>query len=406
MRAPPSLHEVLGEAPSAREVSAVLLFGLGVAVWVMLALGATTASLPWWRVAVAALLVTDIAAGCVANFTRSTNTFYATRPNKRWVFIAVHLHVLGVAWALGAAPSVALAVWAYTMVVASAVNWLMPGPTQTFAGGLGLAVAVAWLPQSGAPPPLVVVYLLFVMKVAFSFAVDHYRDAVAAPREPLRELDDVDRPAVVALLSAAFARDPLMVAVFGNDERQATTARRREAFLSFLFDAARWSSWRRRGLFVGDRLVACAFIEPPRTNGLLGALRLAAVAVRFIPVVARVGVRAAIALNDSVRQTRAVAPRAPHHYLVMLGVAPDQRGRGWGRRLLDDAVALSEQHPGSTGLALDTENPDNVRWYRRWGFVEGATVELAGVRAFTLFRPNGEAATGMARPDVDSPPAA
>jgi hypothetical protein len=44
--------------------------------------------------------------------------------------------------------------------------------------------------------------------------------------------------------------------------------------------------------------------------------------------------------------------------------------------------------PDSHGVALDTENPDNVPLYQRLGFVVTATVELDGARATAMFRPH------------------
>ncbi len=185
MHSPPALHDVFGESPSAREIVAVLAFGLGVAAWLMLGLHAGHATLPWWRWAIAALVITDIAAGCVANFTRSTNDFYAARPRKRWVFIAVHGHVLALAAALGADLGLALAVWAYTVAAAAVVNLLAGTTTQSFVAGLLLAVGLVWIPQCrGLAAPLLVAYSLFVLKVVYAFAVDHHRGAAVELRPP------------------------------------------------------------------------------------------------------------------------------------------------------------------------------------------------------------------------------
>lgn len=399
MHAPPALHDVFGESPSGREITAVLAFGIGAALWLTFALHAESSGLPWWRLLVAALVITDIAAGCVANFTRSTNDFYATRPRNRWVFIAVHGHVLVVAAALGADLALALAVWAYTVIAASVVNALAGAPAQRFVAGVLLAAALVWIPQlEGVAAPLVVVHCLFVLKVVYAFAVDHRAgtrvvdtavDGVTA-RAPIRELAASDRAAFVAVMSAAFARDPWIEAALGP-ATDPTACTRRAAFASFMFDHNRLQGGHPLGLFDGERLVACALLEPPASRWC-GGLGLLASLVRFVPVAVRLGARRTVRLNAYLLRTRAVAPRAPHHYLAMIGVAPDQQRRGRGQQLLHEIIARAARVPASHGVALDTENPDNVPLYRRLGFVVTATVELDGARATAMFRPHAERA--------------
>lgn len=393
MHAPPALHDVFGESPSGREIAAVLAFGIGAALWLTFALHAESSGLPWWRLLVAALVITDIAAGCVANFTRSTNDFYATRPRNRWVFIAVHGHALIVAAALGVDLAPALAVWAYTLVSASVVNALAGAVAQRFVAGVLLAAALVWIPQvEGVVPPLVAVYCLFVLKVVYAFAVDHRAGARGVDHEgtdaraPIRELAGTDRSAFVTVMSAAFARDPWIEAALGPATDRGASARR-AAFASFMFDHNRLLGGRPLGLFDGERLVACALLEPPASRWR-GGLGLLASLVRFLPVALRLGARRTARLNAYLRRTRAVAPKPPHHYLAMIGVAPDEQRRGRGQQLLHDVLARAARVPDSHGVALDTENPDNVPLYRRLGFVVTATVELDGARATAMFRPH------------------
>ena len=400
VRVPPLLHDVFGESPSAREIFAVLAFGIGVAGWLTVGLHAEYATLPGWRLAIAALVITDIAAGCVANFTRSTNDFYAARPRRRWMYIAVHGHVLALAAVLGADLSVALAVWAYAVAAAAVVNLLAGEATQPFVAGLLLAAGLVWIPQShGLVAPLLVPYCLFVLKVVYAFAVDHHRGATARlspsakahndpASAPLRELGPADRPAFVALMSAAFARDPWIEAALGFADA-AESARRRAAFLSFMFDQNRLLGGRPLGLFDGDRLMACALLEPPVSRWRRGLGTLVSL-LRFVPVAVRLGARRTARLNAYVRRTRAVAPKVPHHYLSMVGVTPGEHRRGWGKRLMHDVIARAERVPASQGLALDTENPDNVPLFLRLGFAATAVVDLDGARATAMFRPRAD----------------
>jgi len=169
------LHDVFGEAQRPGQLIAILGFGVAVPATLAVTSPEIVGSVALWRAMLALLLILDIAAGCVANFTRGTNDFYAARPRNRWVFIAIHVHILAVAALLGADPGPALAVWGYTIAGAIAVNLLAGKPAQTFAGGFLLAIGLTGIALwPGLSSFMTVVSALFMLKVLFSFAVDHY----------------------------------------------------------------------------------------------------------------------------------------------------------------------------------------------------------------------------------------
>jgi hypothetical protein len=180
VRAPSWLHDVLGEDPVGAELAAIAAFALPTATITMVQARLTVSP---WRVALAWLLLADIAAGCVANFTRSTNDYYAARPRNRWAFIAVHVHLPAFAWLVGAtAPSAwsAVALWLYTILAASVVNLFAGREQQVFVAGLLLSVGLASTAALPATTVIRVASALFLTKVAYSFAVDHHRRSRAA----------------------------------------------------------------------------------------------------------------------------------------------------------------------------------------------------------------------------------
>lgn len=174
MRIPPLLHEMFGEHQTVAAVGTVL--GVGTAATVaLLALdpGAFTA-VTWWRGLLAAVLVWDIACGCLANVTAPTNDYYAQRPAHRRVFLAVHVHLVLVAILLGAPLLPAVLVWAATIGAAVLVNRMSGSPHQLLAAVAALAGAVVVTPAlMGGDPLLTSVALLFTAKVTVAFAVDH-----------------------------------------------------------------------------------------------------------------------------------------------------------------------------------------------------------------------------------------
>lgn len=176
MKAPPWLHDVLGEEPRAVEITSTLAFALPTAT---LALWLARPGVALWRVGLAWLLLADIAAGCVANFTRSTNDYYARRPRHRWAFILVHVHLPLFAWLIGATDCAlpVAGLWLFTIVAASVVNAFAGRDAQPFVGGLLLSAGLSLASLLSLPPLLRLASALFLTKVAFSFAVDHYKFA-------------------------------------------------------------------------------------------------------------------------------------------------------------------------------------------------------------------------------------
>lgn len=189
-----------------------------------------------------------------------------------------------------------------------------------------------------------------------------------------------DRAAFMAVMAAAFRNDPLIVATIGN--RPAAL----DVFLSFMFDMTALMEGRRLGLFEESRVTGCLLLEPPAKAGLANGLRMVLAALRFAPVALRIPAASTNLFNRYVAETRAAAPKEPHGYLTMVGVAPDGQGKGRGRRLIEAALAEA-RNMGAHGIALDTENPANVLVYEKLGFSQIAQLEFGAMTSFCLYRP-------------------
>ncbi|MGK5509930.1 hypothetical protein [Brevibacillus formosus] len=175
IRIPAFLHDVFGEKQSIGSIGAILLFGGVLTTALYLRFPELTESLPIWRSTLALLLVFDIFSGCLANFTISTSNFYAAGKKNRIVFIAIHVHIILVALLLKQNLAYSIGVWAYTIVGAFAVNALFGNRSQLFVAGILLSVGLGWIPLlPGMHPFLLITCLFFMVKVLFSFAVNHY----------------------------------------------------------------------------------------------------------------------------------------------------------------------------------------------------------------------------------------
>ncbi|MFB9378768.1 GNAT family N-acetyltransferase [Kineococcus gynurae] len=189
-----------------------------------------------------------------------------------------------------------------------------------------------------------------------------------------------DVPEVAALLSAAFADDPVMTAFLGP-------GRDRERRLAGLYGAVLRSGPLASGAVdvVRDgsgRLLGAAVWEAPgRAMKLRDQLRQ-------LPAFWRsVGPTGIVRALGNERVLGRYRPRPPHWYLMTIGVAPAARGLGAGSNLLRHR--LSRIDAEGCPAYLEGSAPRNQALYARWGFVRLGTIE--GL-------PAGAAPVGMWRP--------
>lgn len=172
---PSVLHDVFGEKQSLVSIFTILLFGgllTAILYWMYPEM---TSNLPVWRRVTSLLLIFDIFAGCIANFTLSTSNYYAARKRNRIVFIAIHFHVVLIGVLLNTAIGYSIGVWIYTIIAAFIVNSLKGKQSQLFVAGLLLSIGQGCTPLlPHIPPYILITCLLFMLKVIFGFSVDHY----------------------------------------------------------------------------------------------------------------------------------------------------------------------------------------------------------------------------------------
>ncbi|KAI9342573.1 hypothetical protein BDR26DRAFT_894580 [Obelidium mucronatum] len=182
---PAFLHDVFGEAQTRLSLACILAGGVGAGAAVVGLGWPVFAARAWYFAAPAGLLAGDVAAGAVANFSRGTTAFYAARPAHRRVFLAVHVHLPAAAALLGLPLAPAAAVWAYAIAAAAAVDALAAHPDQSVVAGALLAAGLvaanyAWPAYAAETTPAgvalgVILSQLFLLKVVYSFAVNHHR---------------------------------------------------------------------------------------------------------------------------------------------------------------------------------------------------------------------------------------
>jgi ribosomal protein S18 acetylase RimI-like enzyme len=81
-------------------------------------------------------------------------------------------------------------------------------------------------------------------------------------------------------------------------------------------------------------------------------------------------------------------PEEPHAFVSMLGVHPDSQRSGAGRALLGQVLAEADER--EVPVYLDTANPDNLPYYRSFGFELTGQGDLPrGATIWYLLRPIG-----------------
>ena len=173
-KVPEFLHDVFGEKQSILEVFASILFALIGTLLIYSLFDIESSHINSWRIILGFILIADVLAGCIANFTKGTNNYYATRAKNRLIFIAIHIHIILIALLLDAPLVSSILIWIYTIISASIVNTLKGKVIQSFIAANLLCYGIFLVIYLSLPMWFLIVSLFFMMKVIFSFAVDHY----------------------------------------------------------------------------------------------------------------------------------------------------------------------------------------------------------------------------------------
>lgn len=86
--------------------------------------------------------------------------------------------------------------------------------------------------------------------------------------------------------------------------------------------------------------------------------------------------RRTLPLIAGMRRVEKLHPRAPHHYLAVVGVDPARHGSGLGTALLRPGLDRCDRE--ATPAFLETSLESNVGWYERLGFEVTERLELPG----------------------------
>lgn len=193
----------------------------------------------------------------------------------------------------------------------------------------------------------------------------------------------------IKVLSAAFLGDPLMNFFFGDAYEHSA-----KHLWQYVCDVTPILNWLLLGAFVEGELLGVAFVTPPEKakDDVESAMRFAPRSERIATLeerlVTAVGEKAAMRMDAYLSLKNTNKPPQPHFYVNTLGVHPQNQRKGIGSALLLQLQAISEEHPHSCGVALDTEKEKNVTFYKRFGYRVSRTANLDNVKIWFMFQTN------------------
>ena len=177
VQVPKFFHEILGKETTLMELMIIILFTLIASSGVLIITANEWQVLKVYQIIVLVILMLDIYGGVIANFTYSTNKQYSSGSNKsRLIFLAIHIQPIILTLVLGQFLIASLIVWSITIAGALIVNAYKGRDIQYVVGGLVMVINILILILflSYLPKYLLILYMFYVVKVCFSFAVDHY----------------------------------------------------------------------------------------------------------------------------------------------------------------------------------------------------------------------------------------
>lgn len=104
-----------------------------------------------------------------------------------------------------------------------------------------------------------------------------------------------------------------------------------------------------------------------------------------------IGVEATMRFETMVTIAEPLRPPQPYFELGVLGVAPNEHGKGYGGELVGAMNQLADEHPDIPGVYVETQNSQNVTFYNRSGYETRGKMglfEKDDLNMWGLFRPN------------------
>ena len=175
------------------------------------------------------------------------------------------------------------------------------------------------------------------------------------------------------VLARAFASNPAHVAAFGSP-----APLKNEAFFRTVLTVTK-----------GPKFVAT---DGSRIFGLIHWVHSSECQVspgeklRRLPVMtAKLGIAATLRVLSWLSMWSKHDPKASHLHLGPIGVAPEAQGQRIGYRLMTrycEALAVS-----AVSGYLETDRPENVGFYRQFGFETTEEIQVIGVKNYLMWRP-------------------
>ncbi|MFZ5987712.1 MAG: GNAT family N-acetyltransferase [Bacillota bacterium] len=184
------------------------------------------------------------------------------------------------------------------------------------------------------------------------------------------------------LLINAFEKDPMFVYLFSGERRRQYM----NVFFKFLINKSQMLNEQLIGERMDEQWVTVANVELPSGIKSVSLMRQLRFLVSGLGLMFKIPFKTFGFINEYMRFTTSVRPKSPHHYLVFMGVEPKMQGRGLGRKALEYIHSLVDEDPLSTGIGLDTENPENVKLYNKFGYQLVAQKKIQGVTIYSMFR--------------------
>lgn len=184
------------------------------------------------------------------------------------------------------------------------------------------------------------------------------------------------------ILADVFIDDPLIKALFCHVTRQPET----KSFFDFMiYESIKLKRWM-IGVYAERRLAGIAIIDTPKSRPRWWMVLKIVYILRSLIYLFGLSHTSANLMQKYYRITLKARPKAPHYYLFSMGVDPIYQNKGYAKAMMNRIHAAVDQDKRVNGIGLDTVNPDNVEFYKKFGYEVISKQELDNMSIYIMFR--------------------